>query len=204
MPFKKYKLTNHSISMKSLVCGVGINDADYQVSSTKNNKMCKYYAVWLSMIARCYSELYFKSNKNYLYVSVCDQWLRFSNFKTWMKSQDHEGKFLDKDIINPNNKVYSPGTCAFVTREVNNILGSMAARRGKYPQGVKYEENNKNYVAVCRVAGKRVHIGVYDNPGDAQKAYNKVKYDSIIALSRKQDNKMVAEGLIRHAGEKFS
>lgn len=97
---------------KKLVCGVGINDSEYPTSlfgveegSRKLLWRCPYYTTWHNMISRVYSG--HKNCSAYHDVVVCEEWLLFSNFKSWMETQDWEGKELDKDIFG-DGKLYSP------------------------------------------------------------------------------------------------
>ena len=103
------------------VCGVGVNDR----SSLGNSTDSIHYRTWYNMLYRCYSGKY----PTYKDVTVCDEWKTFSNFKTWMMKQemkcsDISNRQLDKDVLVPGNKVYSPETCHFVTREVNCMFRS--------------------------------------------------------------------------------
>ena len=119
---------------KCLVYGVGINDADYRVQENKcytNNLgkratevlwRCPYYDRWYGMIRRCYSERELSRFPTYKGCSVCEEWLTFSNFKSWMEQQDWEGKHLDKDLLIYKNKVYSSETCVFVDYKVNLFI----------------------------------------------------------------------------------
>ena len=113
-------LTKKAISIKKLTYGVGINDANYQVQPRiKGIKyMCPFYQKWQSMLNRAYNKKYIARQPTYIGISVCYKWLTFSNFKRWMEKQDWVGKALDKDIIYPNNKEYSPKTCYFVLQEL--------------------------------------------------------------------------------------
>ena len=126
--------------MNKLICGVGVNDLCYRVhvqeEVTKNGGkrirktvfLCKYYAVWKSMLERCYSKKFLESNPSYIGTSVCSEWLSASEFKKWMEQQDWSGKCLDKDIVVPGNKLYSPETCAFVLPTTNLfVVGSTKA-----------------------------------------------------------------------------
>lgn len=108
-----------------LVCGVGINDADYPVRIRSHIKQdgtfldewrCPFYTKWQKMLSRCYGK-YNKSQKfnSYDQVEVCQEWLRFSNFKSWMEKQDWESKELDKDLLSGESKIYSPETCCFIS-----------------------------------------------------------------------------------------
>ena len=102
-----------------LVWGVGINDADYSVCPRVDgiHINCIYYQTWQSMLERCYSSKYQAKHPTYKSCTVCEEWLHFSNFRSWMVGQNHKGKFLDKDILELGNKIYSPETCIFVTRQ---------------------------------------------------------------------------------------
>lgn len=71
-----------------LLCGVGINDADYDVTlhdAETGKKIiwsCPYWEKWRSMIKRCYSKNYSIRNPTYKGCSVCKEWHLFSNFKS--------------------------------------------------------------------------------------------------------------------------
>lgn len=86
-----------------LVYGVGINDCPK--GETKGNKI---YKTWAGMLKRCYSDAYHIERPTYKDCKVCGEWLTYSNFAEWAKTQDYEGKQLDKDIITPGNKIYCP------------------------------------------------------------------------------------------------
>jgi len=186
--FKEVPANKKSISMRKLVFGVGTNDATYIVKPLINGKQitCPFYAKWSGMIERCQSEILHKKQSTYTECSTCDEWLLFSNFKKWMKTQDWKGKELDKDILVQGNKVYSPETCMFVERSINVLFTNSAAVRGEFPQGVSYHKNNMKFMAKCSSGGKRVHIGYYDNPEDAYTAYRNFKYKLIADIAANQ------------------
>jgi hypothetical protein len=103
--------------------GVGINDSTTPVTRCnyiigrcgikKPGKAwtCPFYKKWASMINRCYSKTYKADNPRYHGVTVCEEWLRFSTFKAWVLSQDHEGRQI---IRTEGSSVYSPDTCTFI------------------------------------------------------------------------------------------
>lgn len=120
-----------------LICGVGINDADYVVKKTTRYKdcngavksrllwACPVYTCWKSMIERVHSKSYLEKRPTYLSVDICEEWLRFSNFKTWVDGLGYSitGLVIDKDILNPHKKkVYCPEYCAFVSKTVNSFV----------------------------------------------------------------------------------
>lgn len=74
------------------------------------------------MKQRCYSALFHQRRPSYIGCVVCDEWLVFENFYYWVVNQDWKGKHLDKDILIPNNKIYSPDTCVFVSPKLNRLL----------------------------------------------------------------------------------
>jgi len=109
-------------SKNTLIYGVGINDADYPVSSfPKRYNRCPYYKKWIFMLKRCYGKNN-SSYKSYKGVTVNPIWHRFSNFKKWMEQQPYwndPDMELDKDILVEGNKEYGPDTCMFVPQAVN-------------------------------------------------------------------------------------
>lgn len=163
--------------MKKLVHGVGLNDADYVVR-TKDG-MCKIYMTWANMILRAYSASYHKRKPTYTNVSVCEEWLTFSNFKSWMGKQDYEGKQLDKDILVLGNKVYSPETCIFVTSKENSLFSDCRGARGEYPIGVSFIKTERKYIAYCSENGVLKNLGRYIDPLKAHRAWQAKKISII-------------------------
>ncbi len=88
------------------VFGKGIND-------TEN---AKDYQTWHSMLRRCYSPVFKKDKPTYEGCEVCEEWLHFSVFRKWYAANNKANWELDKDLLIPGNKTYSPETCIFVPR----------------------------------------------------------------------------------------
>ena len=111
--FEKVKVNVISLSARRAVCGVGINDAWYKTTVLICGKKvrCKIYQTWKDMIRRGHDQKYQAENPTYIGCTVVKEWHRFSVFAEWMQAQNHDGLYLDKDIILPGNKVYGPDTC---------------------------------------------------------------------------------------------
>ena len=197
-----------------LVHGVGIYDLRDDPSYITNKKnggkivwKCPFYEKWKAMIRRCYSERSLQKRPTYRGCSVCEEWKTFSNFMTWMKTQSWEGKHLDKDILVPGNKVYSPETCVFVSGNLNRLLNNNPAKRGKYPMGVKFHKHRNKFEALFTKFGKFKHIGYFYTPEEAHGAYKKerIKYILEIAENLTEDDtsdvERTRQGLIRHVEE---
>lgn len=130
--FEYWDLTNNATNdenisgqiMKKMLFGVGINDADYPVTTNKDGKSvsCPFFSKWSWMLYRCYDPVTLNNNPRYRGCFVCDEWLTFSNFKKWMEAQEWEGMELDKDIIIEGNKTYCPEACAFVHLRTNRFF----------------------------------------------------------------------------------
>ena len=187
---------------RKLVCGVGVNDADYTVYPRVNGKlvMCPIYRAWASMLLRCYSSKYLCRNPTYIGCIACDEWLTFSNFKKWMERQDYEGKQLDKDIIVSGNKIYSPDTCVFVSNAVNALLNDNGAQRGKYKQGVRRNKHRNKFRSEISICGSTKSVGSYDTEQEAYAAYVAAKSAYIREVADTQEPRVRA-GLYRHAAE---
>jgi hypothetical protein len=180
------------MAKKGLLFGVGVNDADYAVKEGARGAAkvyCKFYSVWSDMLMRCYSKGYQEKNKSYVGTSVCDDWLVFSKFKSWMEKQDWEGKELDKDLILFGNKIYSPERCVFVGKDVNTFFCKCFQQTGDCKVGVYWNKNRGMYKAQCRdsVLKKRYHIGYFSEEEDAHSAWKMKKMEIGLALAEKQD-----------------
>jgi hypothetical protein len=183
-----------------LVCGIGINNADYCIKPTINGKrvMCYYYSTWKNMLKRCYDSKYQTKYTTYIGCSVCEEWLTFSNFKAWMEIQDWVDKQLDKDILIQNNKVYSPETCIFVTNEINNLFTKSDAARGEYKIGVYFHKRDGKFVAKCNVNGKQKHIGYYLTEEEAYQAYKVFKTAYIRNIALEQTDERLKQAMLNY------
>ena len=149
--------------MKKKLFGVAINDSTTRIKV--NKKLLPSYSLWYSMISRCYSPKMHKHTETYIDCSVCEEWLYFSNFEKWYNGNYIEGCHLDKDIIIKGNKIYSPETCSFVPREINNLIENSRASRGNTPMGVL--ERCGRFLSYVRVNGKRIYLGTFDTKEQA-------------------------------------
>jgi hypothetical protein len=186
----------------NIVCGVGYNDADYTVTKrsaingvSKRSWCCPFYSAWKRMLERCYDRKAHAYRPTYVGCSVTQDWLTFSVFRTWMISQDHEGKQLDKDLLVPGNKVYGPDACVFVSSQINKFLSGTSVARGEWPVGV------------CAFAGRFrakccnpftltiESLGLFDSPSSAHEAWRERKHQHACRLADLQEDQRVAAAL---------
>ncbi len=198
--------------MNKLVFGVGVNDLPYRTQVyeyvTKDGGkrikklvfLCKYYAVWGSMLQRCYSEKFLESNPSYIVTSVCSEWLYATEFKKWMEQQDWEGKCLDKDIIVPGSKLYSPETCAFVLQATNNFVIARYACRGDYPIGVSLDTRTGRYQARCGnpFTVKQESLGYFSTQEEAHEAWRKRKHELAQLVAARESDPRIVQALKKH------
>ena len=195
--------------MNKLVYGVGVNDLGYRTQVyeyvTENGGkrirkhvfLCKYYAAWKHMLERCYSKKLLESYPSYIGTSVCSEWLSASAFRKWMEQQDWRGKSLDKDIIVPRSKLYSPKTCAFVLPATNSFVVASDARRGDYPIGVYLLRHTGKYRAQCKnlFSGKDEYLGCFSTPEEAHEAWRKRKHELAQLVAATESDPRVVEAL---------
>jgi hypothetical protein len=178
---RKYQQYVHAGNLISLnvhdkyapsVAGKGIfGDAEVDVKS-------QVYTSWAGMLKRCYT---FYDDKprariNYEGCEVREDFLYLPDYMAWYEKQIVQPKWhLDKDLLVPGNKIYSPDTCVFLPRALNTFLTVRGNERGPYPIGVTYHERLGKYEACCNRDGKSVYLGLYLNPEDAFEAYKKEK-----------------------------
>lgn len=98
----------------SLVYGVGIDDSTITDDAA--------HVVWTAMMERVYNIDSTKPRPTYAGLSVAPCWHLYSNFKAWYGCNHIEEYELDKDILQPGNKVYNPDTCAFVPTYINQAV----------------------------------------------------------------------------------
>ena len=199
MEFIELPRNTMSYSNRKLVCGIGVNDADYQVNPTINGEKltCPYYSRWMLMIKRAYSHNIKHRQPEYKNVTVCKEWHTFSNFKSWMITKKWRGLELDKDILYPMNRVYSPDACVFVPRQINAIIAGLYRNIGMFKKGVTIDKRDGKFQANYGKNGRRTYIGSFDTELEAYIAYVNTKIKYIESFYNEVDTN-IKNGLIRH------
>jgi hypothetical protein len=174
--FRRYPRTEREIhrSSETLLHGFGINDSAWLTTTTNAGRAshCAAFRTWRNAIGRCYSAVVHKSSPSYEGCSVSPEWKRFSEFEQWYSEQRTTGNQLDKDIILPGNKVYSPLTCMMVPSHINALFTSSNGR-GALPRGVDIAcgKRKKSFRAQLDIGGKRVTLGYFMHAKDAENCY---------------------------------
>lgn len=195
---------------RKLVCGVGVNDADYVVvkweeighidgkRKQKQVWVCLYYRTWADMLKRCYSAKFQDKQPTYKGCTVSEDWLTFTSFKNWMMTQDWEGNQLDKDLLFEGNKVYGPETCVFVTQMVNTFVSDSGAARGKWQIGVCWNQEKGKFQSQCSnpFTKKQEYLGLFTSEQEAHQAWLKRKLELAYELAAIQTDPRVSEALI--------
>lgn len=197
--------------MSRLIFGVGVNDANYvtqimeTVGYTAQGKqiqklvwICPFYRKWADMVKRCYSEKYKLKYPSYISCTVISEWHYFMNFRAWMQAQDWKEKHLDKDLLLPGNKIYSPDTCVFIDPKVNYFIVESGAVKGQWPVGVSLDKRRGKFKSSCRdiISGKQKHLGMFNSPEEAHQAWLSYKLEQAKILASQQTDERVAKALV--------
>lgn len=171
---------------RSLVYGVGINDADYPIMKVQRYTVegkrktrvlwrCEFHSLWRELLRRGYSEKEKQRHGGYTNSEVQSGWHKFSSFKEWMVKQNHQGLSLDKDILLKGNKIYGPELCCFVPAYVNTCLVLSDSIRGGLPVGVSiskaYVEAGRRNIYNAAIKNKRADSYKQKNLGNFETAY---------------------------------
>ena len=199
--FKEIPVSKAALALRSKVQKVGINDAPYKTSyKLPNGKTisCPYYSVWSGILYRCFNSKLHLKRPTYKECTVEESWLSFTNFKTWMETQDWENKTIDKDILKWGNKHYGPDTCVFISPQLNNLLTLRRNHTGKYPLGVSkmMVKGHEYYIASCSFYGKQKRLGYFKTIEEAQQTYIDAKLKYIKELAKTESNPKVKQALL--------
>ena len=138
------------------------------------------YNIWQMMLRRCHDiNAKEKFPTYYNDCSVCEEWLNFQTFAEWHEQNKYECKerlHLDKDILYPGNKIYSPYHCLLVPQRINMLFTNKQNKR-KMPNGVKIESGK--YVAFYN--GNE--LGKFNTIDEAYNLYAGTKKATIIKIA---------------------
>lgn len=165
------------------VYGIGyIGQGKY--TSQVDGKLSKAYDRWHSLLRRSYWKGYHASEKSYKDVYVCEEWHNFQNFAKWYEENWKHYMVnwdLDKDIICPDCKYYSPETCRFVPLEVNKFFAIYNTKKTSLPLGVNM--NGSGFKGEVNVGLKRTIGKTFKTLEKAVQFYkvNKEEYATTLA-----------------------
>lgn len=183
-------LNRRAESLRGLVEGVGVNDAQYCIRPRidGNRFVCPAYIVWATMLKRAYSAKHHAKQQTYSGVKVCDEWHSLMSFREWWLDHHVDGYELDKDILSDAG-VYSPETCIFVPQWLNSFITDRGASRGELPIGVDYRKSASRFRAQCGnpMSKKQEHIGYFNTPEEAHLAWRARKLELALELKPKMD-----------------
>ena len=157
--------------------GIGfLGDGEYV--SRKNDTLEDAYEMWSGIMARCYcyTDRYPAYFGKYI---VCDEWHNYQNFAKWFEENKYEVNerlHIDKDILFPNSKMYSPKTCLLVPQTINMMFMNKPNKRG-LPNGIY--KSRKGYLAEYN----ENKLGIYPTVEIAYEVYASEKEKSIRQLA---------------------
>lgn len=150
------------------------------------------------------------TSRDQSYLECVNNFIDFQEFASWCQIQenylakDNKGKFyqLDKDILAPDNKIYSKETCCFIPPELNMLLSKGNNKTNKYLIGTCFVQKVGRFTA--HVSGhpylKHGYIGIYDTEIEAHRAWQLGKIEvlkhSLVKFDYMPSN--ILEGLTKH------
>ena len=163
------------------VYGVGYLGRATQFSNTKLENSTKgnpHYIKWFSMMRRCYSEAKgFIDKPAYDGATVDPVWHNYTVFEKWSKAHEITAVRvdLDKDLLNPGGKVYSPVTCVYIPQWLNVAIANTRSNNAEEWAGVNKKGDKatriKKYNARIQVQGKRIDLGLFEFADDCGMTY---------------------------------
>lgn len=153
-----------------------------EYKAKENGKPTLPYSIWLHMIERCYAE--HKQDEHPAYYGIsecCKEWLNYQVFAEWYMNNRYEideRLDLDKDIMFPGNKIYSPYHCLLVPHRINLMFTNKKNNRG-LPNGIYHE------VSGYSSRYNTEELGIYSTLESAYDVYAKRKKEEIIKVANK-------------------
>lgn len=148
------------------------------------------YTRWASMLQRCYDPASLERDKSYLLTEVCDEWLTFSKFLSWIDGEIWRGKTLDKDLIGKN--LYSPETCLFISPELNRYW---TGARSPGLVGTNYEKDRRKWKASIKLPGdgRSKTLGRFNTEEEAHAFYMREKIKNLSYFLATENPKVVRQ-----------
>ena len=181
-----FDVSDRQLSARSLVCGVGVNDAPYITQPKVDGKTlcCPFYRIWVGMLRKAHST---ES------VTVCQEWRSFMAFRDWAVSQDCRGRVLNIGLLSLFTQ-YCPDKCAFILPSTANLIKECSPA-SVVTHGV--DEHQGRWRAMCH--GK--YLGHFDQERDARAARCRAKAGLLVKASLVEKDSRVVDQLVISAAE---
>ena len=180
--YSNFQKGNISNPFYPTVHGVGYKG----VGKFVTNHNCAEYVTWKDMLGRCYSEKMKNEYQSYFGISeVCDEWLNYQEFGKWYEKNKYivnERLHLDKDILFPGNKIYSPYHCLLVPQRINMLFTNRTNDKN-LPNGIRKTDSGKYSSKYCGI-----ELGVYNTLEEAYSAYANEKENKIKEIAEEYKN----------------
>lgn len=184
--------------MAAVKCHKAAGKSKERKVNYKKTSKDKKAQLWNNMKTRCYNSNYHKVKPGYKDCTICDEWLDDKKkFYEWVDHNFYEidGEptvELDKDILVPGNKLYSPETCMFVPKQINDLFVHIHGYnpKSKLPTGVTYSEKTGKYKASVMSSQDtddnkkhNVVLGFFDTVEEAYEVYKIHKKAEIVYIA---------------------
>lgn len=136
----------------------------------RGGPITKDFRIWANIMSRCYAESSLKKRPTYEGCTVDKRWLSFETFKSWLRDNYREGFELDKDLLEPGNRVYGPDTCEYIPPDLNKLFGSNRNKLSGMPTGVCRCERGRFRARLTRF-GRITYVGKFKSVEEARKAW---------------------------------
>jgi len=158
----------------------GFNPPAKRIKKGKWGRSC--YSCWASMVFRSFGPIFKKLNPTYKEVTMCNEFKDYYFFFDWFNENYYEvpgqRTALDKDILVPGNKVYSPEACVFLPACINTFISQTGVNnRIKLLKSGVYSLN-------IVIDGKLTNFGCYSSYDVALNMLKQIKKERLLALSK--------------------
>lgn len=147
-------------------CGCYVKEVVTFHGHSRRTGASRLYNIWSCMIQRGTNKTA-PSSKNYVNrgIGVCDEWLKFDQFKEWALAS---GYAQNLSIERRNNNLgYSPENCAWETTTIQcRNRRSVKGSSSQYV-GVALNKQTGKWIATIQVDKKAIKIGTYSTEIEA-------------------------------------
>ncbi|WP_449555224.1 hypothetical protein [Lelliottia amnigena] len=153
------------------IYGVGNSDSKFTVMIKRDGKTYIHtaYEAWRLILSRCYNKRELDKFPAYYGCYVCEEWLSFMGFYEWWQKNFFRGYQLDKDILSPGNKIYSPDYCLYIPGWLNGFAAPVKAKKSDLPTGVSFVKGR--YRSRIIIDRKTLWLGEHDSAEDAHEEW---------------------------------